>query len=503
MQEAANSTLKVTAYGRYGTRNPSFRVLDGETATEKFNSLVGFYSMIWNDFKFTKMQMAKTNVARALTQVKSTLESSETLIRSVENYQYIQSQFPTNLPVIPKALTAWIANVRTKQGVPLVLSQDTVVGPFIKPSIITQNNATIQGLVTTQDWFNETECNVTRCFRCAVIKTVLVEIKEFFDYCVEIDQGNLSVIKHINITDPIVATSNKTVDDSLILGLGKYINVAVGILFSSNMDPFNNTGEPLGIQFYLTYFVPIPFYSTCDRDINTTCEFGYGFGTGLIVLLLLTLGGLILWFIFPSTAGFLTTIISVVGYVIFALSIVLAVSWGLNPLCLQTPGLSIISFIVPLQLPILPECAVRDIANTLFSVFQQCYQFWKPLITDETLINATTGELTCPVCPGKLPLIDCQTVGFKNGWDEFVFGIYWMLSWFHVPLSVLPALPDGLNITLKLHQACFVWLLPSGAFWLGILVGLFILLPVILAIGMLLYGTYTMFANLAIFSYCY
>lgn len=360
------------------------------------------------------------------------------------------------------------------------------------------------------DWFNETECNVTRCFRCAVIKTVLVEIKEYFDFCVQRQEGNLSVIRHINITDPAVASSNTSVSDGFLFGLGKYINIVIAILFSSNMDPFTNTGEPLGLNFYITYMVPIPFYSTCDRDINTMCEFGYGFGTGLLVLVVLTLLGLGLWFVFPSTAGFLTTLISIVGYILFASSIIMAVSWGLNPLCLQTPGLSLISFVAPVQLPILPECAVRNIADTLFSVFQACYSFWAPLVdeNDPFYQNAprTSGgsvsmdNFTCPACPAPLPLIECP--GFNSEWDEFIFGIHWISSWFHIPRAILPSLPNGLNITIERHQACFIWLLPSVFFWLGILAGIAILLPAIIAMFTILSAAYARVTNLNLFKRC-
>lgn len=173
------------------------------------------------------------------------------------------------------------------------------------------------------DWFNETECTVTRCFRCAVIKNVLVDIAELFSFCFHRSAGNLSVIKEVNTTDLETNSTNLVVDNTFLFGFGKYINMVVTILFSTNIDPWTNTGEPLGIRFYITYFVPIPFYSECDRDINTMCKFGYGFSTGVIVLLVLAVGGLLFWFIIPSTAGFLTTLVSMVGYIIFAISIIM------------------------------------------------------------------------------------------------------------------------------------------------------------------------------------
>jgi len=115
-------------FGPYGTRNPSFRVLAGDTATEKFNSLISFYSLIWNDFKFKKMQMAKTNIAAKVTSIRTKIEKSETLMRSVESYQYFQSRFPTNIPALSPGLATWVENVRTKQRVPLVLALNTSVG---------------------------------------------------------------------------------------------------------------------------------------------------------------------------------------------------------------------------------------------------------------------------------------------------------------------------------------------------------------------------------------
>lgn len=131
MQEPNASVVSSSAkFGAFGTRNPSFRVLAGETTSEKFNSLVSFYSLVWNDFKFKKIQLAKKNFATKVTSLKSQLEQSETIMRSVESYQYIHSQFPTYIPEIPPALTAWVSAMRVKQQVPLVLASNTTVGTF-------------------------------------------------------------------------------------------------------------------------------------------------------------------------------------------------------------------------------------------------------------------------------------------------------------------------------------------------------------------------------------
>jgi len=157
-----------------------------------------------------------------------------------------------------------------------------------------------------------------------------LEVEELFDFCVQRSEGNLSVIKEVNTTDLETNSTNYVVDNTFLFGLGKYINMVVTLILSTNVDPWTNTGEPLGIQFYITYFVPIPFYSTCDRDINTMCKFGYGFDTGVIVLLILAVLGLVLWFIIPSTAGFLVTIISMVGYFLFAISIIMVLSLSLS-----------------------------------------------------------------------------------------------------------------------------------------------------------------------------
>lgn len=157
---------------------------------------------------------------------------------------------------------------------------------------------------------------------------------------------------------------------------------------------------------------------------------------------------------------------------------------------------------VPIPLPVLPECMVRDIAETILSAFQACYTYWAPLVDGPDGKPQSQDNFTCPDCPGQLPLIDCRSVGFKTPWDEFLFGLHWISSWFYIPRAILPALPNGLNLDIERHQACFIWLLPSLSFWLGILVGLAILITGLLAALQILLASVTRLTSLRIFTRC-
>jgi hypothetical protein len=481
-------TQQGAQFGPFGNRNNSnFRVLAGTMRVDKLQNLVSFYGRVWNHYKQREVSSANTRITAAINGIKKQLTSSETVLRAVETYEVIQNRIGThlNFPPLDPRITAWVASVRTH---PVKGLDDTQIASLL----------------------NNTECNVTRCFQCAVLDTVVTEIRDYFQFCIDRDQG-LDVVRKINFTtvddvvDAIDTGDHTNVNvpswvfsNGFLFGLGRYLNTVGLFITSLNVDPFNRTGESVGLWFYISNFLPIPFVGTCDRDLHTMCQLGLGFGWGLAILAIMTIGGILLWAFLPPIAGVLANTIAILGYIIVTVTLVTTISWGMNPFCLQSPGLSLISVVAPIQTPILPECAVRDISRTLDAIFVPCFDFLKYLMI------TVTDPFTCPSCPVRLPFVDCRTSGFETMLDILAFGGNWVLYKTGLRDPGVPLIPmnSQLRVTDAEHFRCFLILgAGTSVFWLSAaLITLLYLIPMLIEIGMLLYNTALSFWNASLFT---
>jgi len=476
--KALVATADSTYYGPYGSRNnPNFKVMAGTSPTDKLVSMVSFYSRVWNTFSSRAFSLSSQKVSNFQATVNTALQQSEAVLRMLETYQYLQHRLGEHLHFapLPAQIANWAASVRTNQA---RASMTSLLAVNQYDSIThTQNSI-----------FNSSQCNVTRCFECAIIVQVLEDIVELFQYCVRRSLGDETVVRKLNITtiDEYVATLDSSdtdqeglVDNSLLFGLGRYINIISIFVVNGNVDPFTNTGKPLGLWFYISAFAPIPFVGSCDRDLHTTCQFGIGFGWGLLILIALTVVGIVLWIFIPPMAGVLTTLMSILGYILFVLTIVMVVSWGMNPLCLQSPSISLLTLIgIPVQLPILPDCAIRDIAATFETIVQPCFAFL------EAIVINSTSPLACPSCPTDLLFVDCRTKGFNTPMDVVGFGVNWIVGDRLLPMNIM------LDTGNPEHQTCF-WLLGSVILLFGsvaVIIGLVYLVPLLVEVGIVILG---------------
>lgn len=445
-----NKTIVPTSdyYGPYGNRNnPIFKVFSGVTLADKLANAAGFYGRVWNHFKSTEYTTINAKIKAGVSQFTQKMAKADGLLRTVETYQFISEKLgdSLNLPKINPIITNMVAQIRTKQQVSSVSSLSL-------------------GQVGHMDLIGNGTCNVTRCFECALLINVINDVYDNFQFCTNLSQG-IDSIRRFNattITDPNLVVP-ELVSNNFLWGLGSVLNKLALFVTSLNTDPFTRTEEPLGLWFYFSTYAPIPYIGYCDRDIHTTCQSGLGFGWGLLIVLLITLGLFVLWFFVPALAGVTLSVIGILGYIIFAVGLLTALSWGMNALCLQTPGISLITLVSPvqIQLPILAQCAVRDISETVDLIVQPCFDFMK------YLLESPVTPLICPLCPNELDAIDCNAKGYKSILDVYAYGLNWALWKLGIQGDGgrLISMNTNLILTNSDHQRCFwILFLPSSPF---------------------------------------
>lgn len=289
------------------------------------------------------------------------------------------------------------------------------------------------------------------CLDCIVVEDFIAAAVDIVLYCVALENNDTSVIRTprenvtlIEIVDRNETESLELYDDVLsdlifnqLLPLFTDIDIGstiVKFISNTNQDPFDG---PLGLLFWVRNSGILP-YQSCNRDINLSCTFGVGLRDGLIyATIIILILSVVMQFLFPPIGGIIDSVVSIVGWVILWLFLVVSISWFYNLSCLATPQSLLTLFVFPISipLPMFPVCAVREIVDLLNEIIVECIPI---------PVELTANNETCPVCDEKLELVSCKELGFTNQFTQIGF----ILQFY------APGVSDYLNTTCLVQGGC-------------------------------------------------
>ncbi len=289
----------------------------------------------------------------------------------------------------------------------------------------------LEGENLCNDCVGCSNCEIDQvCLNCTIIEYFVTKAVDIVDFChqkntlnnsdvIRLPPENSTLITIVPIPGPN-DTSTFT-GDVFTTWINNLVNNIVGFdliatilefFLNFNVDPFDG---PVGILYFATKRLPFKIFGfggKCERDVDLQCTFGVGLEQAIIISTITSLIlGFAIWIIVPQFAGIFSAGVSLFctgGILCFWLYFTVSLAWFFNPVCLQTPGSSILSFFLPATppLPMIPECAPQEIFDLLDKIIQECYQFLLDFIPG---VNGI-----CPICPDRMVVTDCRTLGFTG-----------------------------------------------------------------------------------------
>lgn len=291
---------------------------------------------------------------------------------------------------------------------------------------------------------------VDDCFDCAIVELLANETVAIFDLCYQRLIGNGTAIISAPTNDlgllALPAPGERTgvaLVDMLLAALEQLlgfdlIGSILAFLTTTNMDP---DAGPIGLLAF------IPIVSRCDRELHLQCRFGFGVPIGLLAALIATIAvPLALYTFFPCGAGLWSIVVNFVTIWGLFLIVFAYVAWGYNPNCIMTPQNTLSSLLLPISipLPLLPECAARQLRDFVKMFLVECLYTIFPAWLQAGIVPGTP---LCPVCPDRIDLNDCRDDAFN--FDDAGDLLSYLLA------QIVPSISSFLSTTCLVRGGCF------------------------------------------------